>query len=173
MDQLFVRRVSRPAASISSAGLARPRRCMMVHSTPHLSSRVVAQSTIIECPPLLTLTRESTVDVDNKYWPDIKWPTKVKPNHPRSLDTRSARRTNSNKTAPGARYEIALNYAQLTRVIFHYYDSILASHNRAGVVSRRVAVAVSWDHSSSITRCSIFSPSWPLPLCGVSWEIKS
>lgn len=29
----------------------------------------------------------------------------------------------------------ALNYAQVTRAIFHYYDSILASHNRAGVAA--------------------------------------
>lgn len=165
-DQLFVRRAGRPpAASISGAGLARPRRCMIVHLyAPFI---IPCSSAIIECPPLLTVTMLSTAHVDNKYGPDIKWPTKVKWNHPRPLDTRSARWTNSNKTALGARYEIALNYVQLTRVIFHYYDSILASHNRAGVVTWR---AVSGDHYPSITLHHFFAELTATPMRG---KIKS
>lgn len=103
------------------------------------------------------MTTLSTTDVGNKYEADIKWPTKVKLNHPRPLNTtreaRTAHRTNSYKTAPSARYQIAVNYAQLTRAIFHYYDSILASHNRTGVATGPD------DHYSSITPVQVFSPA--------------
>lgn len=57
----------------------------------------------------------------------------MKLNHPQwRQDKRPMDKQCTATNSPGP-LAAALNYVQLTRVIFHYYDSILASHNRAGV----------------------------------------
>lgn len=57
----------------------------------------------------------------------------MKLNHPQwRQDKRPVDKQCTATNGPGP-LAAALNYVQLTRVIFHYYDSILASHNRAGV----------------------------------------
>lgn len=54
--------------------------------------------TIIEWPLLLTMAKLSTADVGNKYETDVKWPTKVKLNHPRPLNTTREARTGQTAT---------------------------------------------------------------------------